>query len=703
MAEPPAREPSPEAVEEAERLRRLLREHSYRYYVLDDPTLTDAEYDALYARLVALETAQPALVTPDSPTRRVGAAPSDGFAKVRHDLPMLSLDNAFDRDDVLAWGERVRRRLGEDAPERLGVVVEPKIDGLAVALRYQDGRLVRGATRGDGVTGEDITANVRTIGGVPLRLPVPGAVLPEGVRLPERLEVRGEIYMPLAAFERWNRGLEEAGERTYVHPRNAASGSVRQLDPAMTAGRPLRFFAYGVPEPRALGVDGQAALLAALRALGLPTNKDSRRFDDLAAAIDYATAWLDGREALDYLADGVVLKVDDLGLQEELGEVSHHPRWAVALKAPSAEATTTIEAISVNVGRTGRMTPHARLAPVAIGGVTVSQATLHNEDYVRERDIRVGDTVLVRRAGDVIPQVLRVLPELRPPDAQPWEMPARCPACGEPLTRAEGEADTFCSNAACPAQLVRHVEHFVSRGAMDVEGMGSKLAAGFVEDGLIRDVSDLFALTAEDLEGREGFAEKRIEGLLAAIAAAKDRPLRRLLVGLGIRHVGGSVAGALAAAFHDLDALAAADEEALLEVDGVGPEIAASLQGWFALERNRALVASLRARGVRLADPIPEADAAEAEAGPLADLRFVLTGTLPGLTRAEAKARIEAAGGAVVGSVSGRTSYLVAGASPGSKLAKAESLGVPVLDEAGLLGLLEGRGERGGEVADDAS
>lgn len=698
--------------ERAASLRRELARHSQAYYVLDAPTVTDAEYDALMEALRRLEAEHPELVAPDSPTQRVGGMAADGFAKVRHAVPMLSLDNAFAEEDVRAWLERMLRRLPEGTSEAdLGFVVEPKIDGLAVALRYEDGLLTRGATRGDGTVGEDITANVRTIGSIPLRLAAegdgenatPGGDSPAApaVRIPAVLDLRGEVYFPLDAFAALNERQLAAGLPAYINARNTAAGSLRQLDPAATAGRPLRFWAYGVPDPEALGVATHWDMLEALRALGLPVSPDARRFETLEPAIAYARDWLGRRGQLNYLADGMVFKVDSLHLQAELGAVSHHPRWAIAYKTAESEATTRLLAIAVTVGRTGRLVPHATLEPVFIGGVTVSQATLHNEDYVRERDVRVGDTVLIKRAGEVIPQVIRALPELRPPDAAPWAMPTVCPACGETVVREEGAADTFCVNAACPRQLVRRVEHFVSRGAMDIDGLGKKLAAQLVEAGLVRDVADLFHLAAADFEGREGFAEKRTENLLAAIAEAKGRTLRRLLVALGIRHVGDSVAQALAARFGSLDALAAADADTLQTVEGVGPEIAASLTAWFALPHNAELVERLRAAGLRLADPdwiAPEADGSLVEggapsrsaAGPLAGLTFVITGTLPTMSREEARAYIEAAGGKVTDAVSKKTNCLLAGEAAGSKLAKAQALGVRVLDEVELRGMVEG-------------
>ncbi len=672
-------------------LRRQIRHHAYRYYVLDDPEIRDAEYDALVQALQEIEAEHPELVTADSPTQRVGAEPAERFEKVRHDEPMLSLDNAMDADGVRAWGERVARRLPEEiAFEDLSFVVEPKIDGIAVAIRYVDGVLTRAATRGDGTVGEDITANIRTMRSIPLRIPATDAPLPAGLDLPGELELRGEVFMRLSDFHALNARRAEEDLEAYIHARNTAAGSLRQLDPSITAERELRFWAYGLPAGQTLGATGQYQMLSFLRALGLPTNPDCKRFDRLEAAIDYARDWMELRPELDYLADGAVIKVDDFEMQSVLGAVSHHPRWAIAFKAPSEEATTRLLAIEVRVGRTGRLVPHATLEPVQIGGVTVSQATLHNADYVTERDIREGDTVLVKRAGDVIPQVLSVVEALRPDGTEPWSMPRHCPSCGDPVVQPEGAVDIFCENAACPAQLVRRVEHFVSRGAMDIEGLGVKLARLFVEEGLIEDVAGLYTLAAEDLGGREGFAEKRIENLLAAIEASKDRPLRRLLVALGIRHVGGTVARDLASAFRDIDALASASQGDLEAVDGVGPEIASSVEAWFGLEHNRQLVEKLRAEGLRTADPQPEGGEEDAGDRPLEGLRFVLTGTLPNLTRDEARARIEAAGGSVIGSVSGKTDYVVAGEKAGSKLDKAEKLGIEVLDEEGLLALIEG-------------
>ena len=678
--------------EQAERLRQQIRRHNHLYYVLDAPEISDAEFDALYDALRRLEAEHPELVTPDSPTQRIGGEPASAFRKVEHAVPMLSLDNAFDAQEVRAWADRVARRAGGSAAEgEVAVVVEPKVDGLAVSLGYRDGLLVRAATRGDGQVGEDVTANVRTIRSVPLVVPALGRSTPGARPVPPELEVRGEIFMRNEDFAWLNQRLAAAGERQLANPRNAAAGSLRQLDPRVTAGRPLTMAAYAVADPEALGAASQWQVLELLGGLGFVTLRDAQRFGSVEAAIDYAQRWLERRDELDIPADGVVLKVDDFGLQRELGAVSRHPRWAIAYKAAAREATTRLEAIEVNVGRTGRVVPHARLAPVRIGGVTVSQATLHNEDYVVERDIRVADTVVVKRAGDVIPQVVRVVAELRPAGTEAWRMPAACPACGEALSRAPGEADTFCVNAACPAQLVRHVEHFAAREAMDIDGFGKRLAAQVVAAGLVGDVADLFALGHESLGGLAGFGEKRAENLLAALAAARERPLRRLMVGLGIRHVGAAAAGALAERFLTLDALAAASHEDLVAVEGIGPEIAAAVRAWFASSHNRELVEKLTRSGVRTREPGPEPGGEDSRgAGPLAGRRFVLTGTLPSLSRAEAAALIEAAGGKVVSSVSARTDYVVAGAAPGSKMERAQALGVAVLDEEALRHLAEG-------------
>lgn len=680
-----------EARTRAEQLRKSLEYHNYRYYVLDDPEISDAAYDALMNELRALEAEFPELQTPDSPTQRVGAPPLEAFDKVEHARPMLSLANAFNIGEVRHWYERVCRLVGHN---RIEWVVEPKIDGVAVAVTYVHGRLVLGATRGNGAVGEDITPNIRTVRQIPLEVPVPGArrrsndelpPLRENLPTPRRLEVRGEVYMRLTDFERLNQEQAAAGERTFANPRNAAAGSLRQLDSRITAQRPLSFFAYGTGIlDDGVNIQTHWEVLGYLGGLGFPINPDARHFTNFEEALAYAEAWMSRRDELDYEVDGAVFKVNSLELQEQLGVVGREPRWALAFKFPASEAVTTLKDIKVNVGRTGVLNPIAILEPVPIGGVIVSHATLHNEDYIRERDLRIGDRVVVKRSGDVIPKVLRALPEFRDGDEIIWKMPTRCPACGEPVVRLPGEAATYCVNSACPAQLIRQVEHFVSRGAMDIEGLGSKLAERFVTEGLLRDVADLYTLERARLESMEGLGAKSAQNLLASVEASKDRGLARVLTALGIRHVGSTVAELLAEKYPTIDDLMAASKADLLDIKGIGPQIAESLTDWFRHEPNRRVIEKLRAAGVNLTSR----RVAPRGPAPLAGLTFVLTGTLPSMTRDEARALIEGAGGRVTGSVSNNTDYVVAGDSPGSKLDKARRLNIPVLDEAGLRQLL---------------
>lgn len=682
--QPPAQCSAAEAQELAETLRRLLRAHGYQYYVLDDPLAADVEYDRLFRALQELEAWHPALVSPDSPTQRVGAAPLDRFEKVEHTRPLLSLANAFTADDLQAWYDRCCRGL----EQALGHAVQPlltaelKIDGLAVSLLYQGGRLVRAATRGNGYVGEDITQNVRTIEAIPLRLRAAG-----GARIPDELEVRGEVYMRLSAFEALNEGLAAQGEKTFANPRNAAAGSLRQLDPRVTARRPLRFYAYGAGSGGETLGGSHHDLLALLKGLGLPVNEHTRRLATIGDVVDFCAAWTERRETLDYEIDGVVVKVDDFAYQELLGAISNAPRWAIAYKFPAREATTRLLDIVVNVGRTGAIKPEAVLEPVAIGGVTVSQATLHNEGYVRSRDIRIGDLVLVKRAGDVIPQVLRPLPEVRTGTEQPWQMPTLCPACGSPLQRLPEEADYYCVSNDCPAQFIRLLEHFAARSAMDIEGLGSKLAVQLAQAGVVRHLADLYRLTTADLVGLEGFAEKKAENLIQGIDASRRRPLARLLFGLGIRHVGKTTAELLVTRYASLDALAAASVEDMEAIAGIGHVTAESVYDWFRVPDNQAVVRALQAHGVNT-QRLPE-EPREGTEGPLAGKTFVLTGTLPTLKRAEAQERIQAAGGRVSGSVSRQTDFVVAGEAAGSKLEAATRLGIPILDEAALVALLE--------------
>jgi DNA ligase (NAD+) len=685
-------------------LRAELHEHNYRYHVLDEPSVSDAEYDALMRELRALETAHPELLTPDSPTQRVGApVTSSGFTKVRHPQAMLSLGNAFNETDLREWRERVLRLLGADAA--LAFVVEPKIDGLAIALTYENGVLVRGATRGDGEIGEDVTANLRTLGGIPLRLQenkeqkiekseqgptgqdrtneAPFSTLSSQFSI----EVRGEVYIRIADFERLNERLAAEGEKVFANARNSAAGSLRQKDPALTASRPLRFFAYAVGPFSGIRLESQWQTLQVLRSMGFPVNSDARRFEDFEQVIAYCREWMGRRETLPYEADGIVIKVDDFAQQRELGVVGRDPRWAVAYKFPARETTTRLVRIVVNVGRTGVVTPNAELEPVVLGGVTVRNASLHNADYIAQRDIRIGDYVTVKRAGDVIPYVVGPITSRRTGEEQPYSFPSHCPACNTALERIEGEAAWRCPNfGVCPAQLVRRVEHYVGRGALDIVGIGEKQAELFVQQELIRDVADLYSLNEFSFANLEGFGPKKIANLLTAIEESKQRPLDRLIVGLGIRFVGSVAAVALANQFGTLDKLASATQAEIEAIPGLGPSVAASVADFFSREPNRALVEKLKAAGLNTA----AAPGAERASNALEGQTFVLTGTLPTMSREQAAALIQSHGGKISDSVSKKTSYVVAGASAGSKLAKAQSLGVTVLDEEGLVALVRG-------------
>jgi DNA ligase (NAD+) len=687
-------------------LRAVVRYHQHRYYVLDDPELSDAEFDALFRELQRLEAEHPELASPDSPTVRVGGLIAERFEKVRHPAPILSLANAFGPEDMHAWRERLRRLLPEEEQAKLAYVVEPKFDGLTVVLHYENGRFVLGSTRGDGEVGENITPNLRTVRVLPLTIPVAGEnaespaeaqrrrEIPDRIPNPQspipnpptRLVLRGEAYVTVSDFDAFNRSQEEQGERTYANPRNFAAGSLRLLDSSISAQRPLRLWTYqilivdGVENPPA----SQWESLAYLQELGFPVSPEIRRFTDgqFEELVDYLAQWHDLRGRLPYELDGMVVKVDLLAQQERLGFTGKDPRWAVAYKTGGEEAATKLLDITVKVGRTGAVTPNAVLEPVAIGGVTVSAATLHNEDYIRELDIRVGDTVLVKRAGDVIPKVLRPLVEVRDGSEQPWQMPSACPVCGQALVRPEGESATYCVNNACPEQLVRKVEYFVGKGSLDIVGFGSRQAELFVESGFIHDLADVFALPWETIAEMEGYGEKRVENLRAGIEAAKTRPAARLLTGLGIRFVGEVVAEIVMAAFPDLPALMAADVESLSAIEGIGPKIAASLVEFFSLEPNRALIDKFASLGVRMTGEMRAV--AEGTAQPFAGLTFVITGTLPTMSRDEAKEYIEARGGKVTGSVSAKTDFLLAGEKAGSKLEKAEKLGVAVLSEEEL-------------------
>jgi DNA ligase (NAD+) len=667
--------PAPdEARQRAAELRAALDEHSYRYYVLDDPSVSDAEFDVLMRELAALEAEHPDLVVADSPTQRAGYAPAATFAAVTHDVRMLSLDNAFDPAELRAWYERITRLV----PDPIEFVGEPKLDGLAMSLLYVDGRLVRGATRGDGVTGEDVTANVLTIADIPRRL--------SGSALPARMEVRGEVFMPIEAFDALNRRQGEAGDRLFANPRNAAAGSLRQKDPRVTASRALSFFAYQVEVTEGTAPGGSHhETLHWLRERGLPVNPRIEQLTSFDAVVDFSTRMEEQRHSLGYEIDGAVIKVDDLAQRREMGNTSKAPRWAIAYKFPPEEKTTLLREIMVSIGRTGRATPFAVMEPVFVGGSTVGLATLHNQDEVARKDVRPGDTVIVRKAGDVIPEVVGPVLAKRPKRAKPWVFPAECPSCGGPLVRLDGEADAHCVNVDCAAQRVARIVYFAGRAAMDIEGLGEERVRQFVDAGLLADPADVFSLTVDALLPLERMARKSAENLVAAIEASKTRGLARVLVGLGIRHFGPTAAQAAARAFGSLDRLQAASVEELTAVEGIGGVIAQSVVAFFATEHNHHVLDKLRAAGVDLTAPM----AAPAAEGPLLGCTFVLTGTLDGFTRDQAQAAIEAQGGKVTGSVSKKTSFVVAGVSPGSKLAKAEQLGVRVLDEVGFVGLLE--------------
>jgi DNA ligase (NAD+) len=680
--------------ERAVELRRLIAYHNDRYYAFDEPEISDADYDALVRELRALEETHPELITPDSPTQQVGAAEGEAavtsFAPVVHREPMTSLDNAMSEAELAAWSERVARGL-QGAAARY--VCELKIDGLAMSLRYEGGKLVQAATRGDGRVGEDVTANVATIAAIPKQL--------TGPEVPEVLEVRGEVYMPIASFEALRTAKQEENERRIaagrkpepvpVNPRNAGAGSLRQKDPRVTAQRELAFWSYQLGEV----VGGPAftshsETLEFLRRLGFPVNPEIRVVESLAEVAEVCLHWQHARHTLGYEIDGVVTKVDDLAQRELLGFTSRAPRWAIAFKFPPEERTTVLRDIEVSIGRTGRATPFAVLEPVFVGGSTVGMATLHNQDQVRLKDVRPGDTVVVRKAGDVIPEVVGPVLSLRPQDSQPWVFPTECPSCGTTLVRPEGEADTRCPNPDCPAKRDQRIMYFASRGAMDIEGLGERTVYQLSDAKLVSDPADIYALTVDQLLTLEGFAKPSAEKLVATIEASKQRPLPKVLTALGVRGLGPSASEALARVFHHLDAIEQATEADLASVDGVGPTIAASIVNWFAVPDNLGFVDKLRQAGVAF-DSVPEEwKLAEHQPQVLAGKAVVVTGTLAGYTREEAENAIKIRGGKSPGSVSKKTFAVVVGAEPGaSKIAKAEQHGVPVLDDAGFAHLLE--------------
>ncbi len=668
---------------EIDKLRQELNYHNYRYHVLDNPVISDAEYDRMMNRLRELENSHPELVTPDSPSQRVGGTVSEKFVRVPHPRPILSLGTAYSLDDLRAWYDRIARL--DDRVEKTDFVIEPKIDGLSVVLHYHDGAFALGATRGSGEVGEDITPNLRTIRQLPLRIPLD----PNGPKPPVDLVVRGEAFINIGDFEKLNQRLLDAGERTYLNPRNTASGSLRQLDPNLTASRPIRMLIYQIVTADGPTPQTQWELLEYLRNLGFPVYGGAELCSDFDTVLEAIERWRTLRADLPFEADGIVIKINDLRLAADLGFVGRDPRGAIAYKFPAQEKMTELLDIGVNVGRTGVLTPYAILEPVEIGGVIVKQATLHNFDYIADKDIRISDRVLIKRAGEVIPYVIGPVVDVRDGSEQPWQPPKVCPTCGQPVERVEGEVAWYCVNNACPAQLVRNLEHFVSRGAMDIVGLGIRIVVQLVEAGLVKDLADLYLLKKEDLLKLEGFAEKKAENLVQAIVASRERPLARLVNALGIPSVGEVAANDLARYFPDLDSLSRASVEDLVRIDGVGPNTAATIVEWFAVPANNALIHKFREIGVW---PVNKPIAVE-ETGPLPldGLTLVVTGTLPTFSRDDIKALIQRNGGKVTDSVSKKTDYLVVGESAGSKLDKARQLGVNILDESGLLALISQR------------
>lgn len=657
-------------------LRQLLQKASYAYYALDNPILEDAAYDQLYQELLALEIECPQLVTPDSPTQRVGERPASQFVSVQHHAPLYSLENAFKPEDMVVWQERALRRSPDQPPE---YVCELKIDGSALALTYERGLLTRGATRGDGIRGEEITQNVRTIRSIPLRLNL--------VDPPERIEVRGEAFLPLAVFARINQERQGSGEPLFANPRNAAAGTLRQLNAQVVASRELDFFVYALhistPQDELQVPATQWESLEFLRNLGFRVNPHRQLCSSLEAVKDYYKHWSTERFSLPYMTDGVVVKINSLKVQAQFGFTQKFPRWAIAWKYPAQEAVTQVEAISVNVGRTGALTPLAELAPVQLAGTTVARATLHNRDRVAALDIRIGDTVVVRKAGEIIPEILRVLLELRPEQAPEFQMPSHCPECSQPVVQVQGDAITRCVNASCPAILRGALLHWVSRAALDIEGVGEKLIRLLLVN-LVQSVADLYDLRVDQLQMLERMGQKSAQNVVAAITESRSQPWSRVLYGLGIRHVGSVNAQILSQQFSSVDLLAQAEPQAIAAIHGIGPEIAQSVHQWFQIPANQILIERLRVK-VQLVSSTPAPKINQ----PLTGKTFVVTGTLPTLKRDEAKTIIQQVGGKVTGSLSQNTDYLVVGQSPGSKLEKAQALGVPCLSEAQLLDLIQ--------------
>lgn len=671
-------------IDEIKRLQREINYHNYRYHVLDDPVISDFEFDMLLRRLRELEAKYPGLITPDSPTRRIGSTPTDKFQKVNHPGAILSLANAFNKEDLTSWYERMGKldeRVNDSA-----FVMEPKIDGLTVVLHYENGVFTQGATRGDGEVGEDVTANLMTVRAIPLRIPVE----PLNITVPRHLVVRGEVFMNIQDFERLNETLLEKGEKTYQNPRNTASGSLRQLDPSITSSRPLTIFCYAIVENSDAIFSSQWEALNYLRRLGFPVSNLSElkpSFSDVLASVDH---WMKIRDEIPFEVDGVVIKIDDLELSQDLGISGKDPRGAIALKYPAREETTRLLDIGINVGRTGVITPFAILEPVELGGVVVKQATLHNFDFIEEKDIRVGDRVLIKRAGDVIPYVIGPISSVRNGTELPYQRPTKCPSCGQDIENLPGEVANYCVNTSCPAQLVRTVEHFVSKGAMDIEGLGIKIVEQLIESGAVKDIADLFRLTKQDVLQLEGFAEKKAENLINAIRASKTRSLDRFITSLGIRGVGDVTARDLAKEFRDLDALSTAGKLELCSIDGIGENIALSITDWFQRPANLKLLNKFKGLGIW---PIVQIIETTTGSRTLQGLTFVVTGTLPTLSREAVKQLIESNGGKSSENVSKNTSFLILGENPGSKLQKANSLGIPNIGEKELLEMINSRSE----------
>jgi DNA ligase (NAD+) len=670
--------------EEIKQLQHNINYHNYLYHVLDKPVISDYEYDMMSKRLRELEQLHPDMVTPDSPTQRAGAVPSEKFSKVRHPAPILSLANAFSNKDLESWYERIRKL--DDAVARSGFVMEPKIDGLTVVLRYENGSLTQGATRGDGEVGEDVTANVRTIKAVPLKIPVGNSSL----RAPALLVVRGEVFINKQDFMKLNKRLEENGEKTYQNPRNTAAGSLRQLDPNLTSTRPLTILTYAIIQSSGAIPSKQWDRLNYLRELGFPVSQLSELVENFEEVLKKTEAWVNRRDAIPFELDGVVIKLNDLGLAQELGYVGKDPRGAIALKFPAREVSTILKDIGVKVGRTGVLTPYAIFEPVEIGGVTIKQATLHNFDYVTEKDIRVNDRVMIKRAGDVIPYVIGPITEARMGNEKRFTPPSNCPSCGQKIEHFEGEVAWYCVNLSCPAQLQRNIEHFVSRESMEIVGLGEKIVEQLINAGLVHDIVDLYSLRTEDLLILEGFGDKKAENLVNSIQATKNKTLAHLIIGLGIRGVGEVAAMDLAIQYKTLDEISTASLEELQMIEGFGPNTAKSIVDWFATQSNKNLLSKLKLNGIW---PISTHESSSGGNGGLKGKIFVITGTLPSISREEAKQMIEKNGGKVTDSISKNTTYLVVGENAGSKLEKAVNLGVPRLTEPMLMELIKNMGK----------